>query len=271
MSTLKPTIAIAGATGNLGKDVTNAFLEPTTLSKFAAIVLLSRKRSSPVLDAWKDKGAKIVVCAEDDIEEALRGVDMLVNTEFGMDHYIHDFLHPDWDAKKHHYARAQEVLPSTTKICRVFIGQLLEISIGPWYGFNTTDGEYEAVGSAETKTSYTAHEDAGLVVAALASMNVAQAPTEVRISGHAISMTDIAALMVRAGAGDVEMRTVDGAAFRKKTIEDSANDPSQYLRFLMGDGRIDRSNVALGNENELVNPGQTLWKWKGNGEVRKGN
>jgi hypothetical protein len=55
---------------------------------------------------------------------------LYIPSEFGVDHTIHDFLHPEWDAKKHHFAIAQEVLPKSTKVVRVFIGLFLEDSIG---------------------------------------------------------------------------------------------------------------------------------------------
>ena len=121
--------------------------------------------------------------------------------------------------------------------------------------------------------SYTAHEDAGRVVAALMGMDIGEVPREMKIAGHAIPTAGIADVMRKAGAGGVEVstvegaafrkKTVEGAAFRKKTIEEGAKDPSQYLRFLMGDDSINHSGECLGNANEPVNPGQMVWKWKG--------
>lgn len=49
------------------------------------------------------------------------------------------------------------------KICRVYIGRLLELSIGLGTASNY-GGEYEAVGSAEPKTPCMTHEDSGRVV-----------------------------------------------------------------------------------------------------------
>lgn len=79
MSSYKPTIAIAGATGRLGGHIVKILLEPETLSKFGGVVLLSRQASSPKLVEWKKQGAKVVVYQEDDVEKALEGVDVLVN------------------------------------------------------------------------------------------------------------------------------------------------------------------------------------------------
>lgn len=68
-------------------------------------------------------------------------------SEFGVDHYIHDFPHREWDQKKQHFQLATRVI-SNARICRVFCGLFLEESIGPWFGFDTREGKYESVGSA---------------------------------------------------------------------------------------------------------------------------
>jgi hypothetical protein len=49
------------------------------------------------------------------------------------------------------------------KICRVYIGRLLELSIGLGTASNY-GGEYEVVGSAEPKTRCMTHEGSGRVV-----------------------------------------------------------------------------------------------------------
>lgn len=67
-------------------------------------------------------------------------------SEFGVNHYLHDFEHDEWNAKKHHFRLAGELIPNI-RVCRVYAGLFLEESVGPWFGFFTKQGRYEAVGS----------------------------------------------------------------------------------------------------------------------------
>lgn len=71
-------------------------------------------------------------------------------------------------------------------------------------------------------------------------------------------MAGMQAVMGKAGAGNVNMSTIEEAASRKQTIEECEKDPSQHLRFLLGNGNSDHSEQGSGNANELVNPGQTV-------------
>jgi hypothetical protein len=50
----RPTVAIAGATGELGKHITNTLLQPDILSTFSGLVLLSRQKpeGNPQLEEW---------------------------------------------------------------------------------------------------------------------------------------------------------------------------------------------------------------------------
>ncbi|PIG80989.1 isoflavone reductase family protein, partial [Aspergillus arachidicola] len=40
---------------------------------------------------------------------------MYIPSEFGVDHYIHDFPHLEWDAKKRHDELAREILDPSVK------------------------------------------------------------------------------------------------------------------------------------------------------------
>ena len=41
-------------------------------------------------------------------------------------------------------------------------------------------------------------------------------------------------------------------------MEKTEGDPTDFIRFVMGEGKLDFSR----NENELANPGEKSWKWK---------
>lgn len=286
-----PTVAILGATGHLGSHITSALLSPSTRPLFSQVILLSRHQpSSPQLSQWQDSAsATLRTYSETNLAAYLAGVDVLINaigpsghdfkdrllralpdspvklyipSEFGVDHYVHDFPHPEWDRKKAHFALARRLVPDV-KICRVFIGLFLEDSVGPWFGFDTKRGRYESVGPKGTPVSFTALGDVGRAVARLAGLKPEDVPEEVHIAGDTVSMGGVAEVMGEAGAGKIVVTEVDFGAFKKKTVEEGGTeDPSQYLRFLMGEGKIDHSDGGIGNDNELVNPEEKYWRWR---------
>lgn len=283
----RPVVAIAGATGHLGRHVASAFLSPPFNEHFSDVILLSRNEASGEASKINGKYTSRKY-DEDNLVDALRGVHILVNTvghsghsfkekllralpqtdvqlyfpsEFGVDHYVHDFPHLEWDAKKRHFALAQNLIPDR-KICRVFCGLFIEDSIGPWFGFDTKNGRYESVGSANSPISFTSLEDVGKVVASLAALPKEKIPDTVHIGGDTRSFLEISEIMREGGSGQVEVSEIPLQKYKAKVTATSSWDPAPYLRFLMGENKINHSAVALGDDNELVNPNGELWKWK---------
>ena len=78
----KPTIAVAGATGDLGTRLTTAFLSPELRGRLEGFVSLTR-RQTPTTEQWKALGAEIRTIDEksdeNDLIMALDGVNVLVN------------------------------------------------------------------------------------------------------------------------------------------------------------------------------------------------
>ncbi|EPS44357.1 hypothetical protein H072_1658 [Dactylellina haptotyla CBS 200.50] len=285
-----PTIAVAGGTGALGKELVGALLDPRFRCKYADVIILTRNANTPEISKWKDQGASAREYSADDekgIFDALAGVDALINvvasrdggfksklaaavsspsstikvyipSEFGVDHYLHDFQHPEWDKKKSHFESVNKREDLT--VSRVFPGLFLEHSIGPWYGLNTKEGKYEIVGSGDTPISFTSISDIGRAVAsALANIPLDDFPEKLYFSGDSVSLRQISELMKQAGAGEIEVSSLDLAEYKAKTLATTGLDPASYLRFLMADGKIDNKGD---NSNEVVNPGEKLWKWK---------
>ncbi|KAF4263857.1 hypothetical protein CNMCM8714_008009 [Aspergillus fumigatus] len=289
--TSRPVVAIAGATGHLGKHVAAAFLSPPFNAYFSEIIFLSRHDNPPVPSVPESSGGGAVVTVrkydEDNLPAALEGVDVLVNTigasghefkekllrafpstgvqvyfpsEFGVDHYVHDFPHGEWDQKKRHFELAGQLIPQV-KVCRVFCGLFLEDSIGPWFGFDTVRGRYGSVGSAKSLVSFTGLEDVGKTVASLAAMPLMSIPEVVHIAGDTRSIEEIAKVM-GAGAGPIEITEVDLMKYKEETTGKVSNDPASYLRFLMGENKINHTASGLGSDNDLINLQQKTWKWK---------
>ncbi|KAJ5206112.1 hypothetical protein N7472_002560 [Penicillium cf. griseofulvum] len=148
------------------------------------------------------------------------------------------------------------------KICRVFCGLFLEDSIGPWFGLDTQNGKFTSVGSSHTRVSFTSLDDVGRTVASLATMPVEKIPEIVHVGGDSRSVAEIAGIMESAGAGRIDINCLPYEEYKAKTIAEPSWDPAAYMWFLMGDGSIAHIPGFLGNDNDVVNPGQRLWKWK---------
>ncbi|KAB8272410.1 hypothetical protein BDV30DRAFT_249513 [Aspergillus minisclerotigenes] len=290
----KPTIAIAGGTGHLGKHITTALLSTPFINSFTSIILLTRSETSPSsFDIPSNPKLQLRKYTPSNLADSLKDIDILINTigpsghsfketllrtipktnikmyipsEFGVDHYIHDFRHLEWDAKKRHDKLAREILDPGVKVCRVFCGLFLEDSIGPWFGFDTRGGRYECVGSAGEVVSFTGLGDVGRVVAGLCGLfaegGVAVVPDVLHVAGDTRSVADVARIMEKEGGGPIEVTEVALGEYKERVTKVVGSDPAPYLRFLIGEGKINHSSAGLGCDNEVVNPGERVWKWK---------
>ena len=286
MSALR-TIAIVGASGHLGKEVAGALLSSTFRQSYGNVLLLTRDRGDS-RPAAPPAGADIRCFSNDKLADALQGVDVWISTvgpaghnfkdslvdaiaqsnvklyipsEFGVDHTIHDFSQPEWDHKKHHDALVKARLQKT-KVCRIYDGLFLEDSLGPWFGMDVKRGVFHSVGPADSPISFATKADVGKVVAQLARIPYDQVPPHLRISGDALSMRQIAKVLEDVGSSPIAVKEIELNEYKRRAIAENVPDPMKYLRFLMGEGKIDHTESGLGNDNELVNPGQSLWKWK---------
>ena len=111
--------------------------------------------------------------------------------------------------------------------------------------------------------------DVARVVCGLAeqAMRGEKVPEKLRIAGTHASFREIAQIMTAAGAGEIELKTVELDSYRDKVLsrEYKNRDAVVCLRFVMGDGRDDyrpESEGGHGNDNEVVNPGQKYFAWK---------
>lgn len=182
-------------------------------------------------------------------------------SEFGVNHYIHDFNHEEWDAKKHHYKLATELI-SNIKICRIYAGLFLEDSIGPWFGFRMREKRYEAVGNPTQATSYTSIYDVAKALAILASRPPNELPDELQLSGDSKSFEQIADMMTKAGGGPIEVLSTDLATYKNQVLSKPSPTPERYLRFLMGEGKIDHTEAGMSNQNSLVNTDPDFGEWE---------
>jgi hypothetical protein len=140
----------------------------------------------------------------------------------------------------------------------VFGKTVSNTSFGPWFGMNTKKGVWEPIGSSTTPSAYTMLEDVGKAVASLSRLPPSEVPDHVRIVGSNISFKDASEAMTTISGQTIKLKEVELAPFKAKTTEKTEGDPASFIRFIMGEGKLDFSQ----NENEIANPGETLWQWK---------
>lgn len=181
---------------------------------------------------------------------------------------MHDFKQSFWDAKKHHSDEAKKLAPNI-KVSRVYVGLFTEDSIGPWFGFDTEAKLFECVGSPDAKISFTTREDSGKTMAALASLSPNLVPEEIHTAGDTASFREIARVVENAGGGPITITELDLMEFKNKLLVDPTDSPGPYLKFIMGEGKLDHSEKKLGCDNELVNPRESNWKWTTLADLQK--
>lgn len=289
----QPTVAIFGASGHLGKYITEAFLAEETRKDFKEVILFSRQPSKATstngsADGSSNVSFKQIAQDTSELRQQLVGVDIVVNaigsagdtlrtqivqamggtnvklyfpSEYGVDHTRHDFSHPEWDKKKAHMELCRNVLKNT-KICKVYAGLFLEDSIGPWFGFDTKHGNYESYGSSDELVTYTSLGDVGRSVASLALLPISEIPSEVHLCGSIVSMGTVARLMRNKSGGEIRIIQQSLEQMKAKELAAQRADPSGCLRFLMGEGKIKHTPDKYGCDKELVNPDESKWKWK---------
>jgi uncharacterized protein YbjT (DUF2867 family) len=82
-SAVRPIVAIAGGTGNLGKHITAALLSPQFNPSFKEIRLLTANTSSEVAKSFAAQGVKTIgvnYSDEQSILSAIHGADVLINS-----------------------------------------------------------------------------------------------------------------------------------------------------------------------------------------------
>lgn len=289
MAAPKPTIAVLGGTGHTGQHIMNALISSTFRSSYSQVILLTRQDAINSKVAELEKaGAVIRTYTEFTLLNSLHDVDILVcalNTsghhtkdalleilsktnislyipsEFGVDHSIHDFKHPLWDSKKAHSTGAQKA-KREMKVCRVYSGLFLEDSLTvPYLGLQTSSGKFEAIGSADQKISFTSIVDNGKVIASLGTLPIDEVPDEVRVASDTISPKAVAELWNAKKDKKIAVSEVDLKAFKETSLNAETVSAAACLRLLQGEGKIDHGAAGLGNHNELVNPGESKWKW----------
>ncbi|KAI0666953.1 NAD-P-binding protein [Trametes maxima] len=193
-------------------------------------------------------------------------------SEYGLDYYTNDFPgydHPLWLHKKEVAAEARKQLKGR-KVIALFTSVFTEWAFMPVRSFivlgvDAEKNAYDVCGPPNQKFSLTSIEDIGRAIASLsvlaldpsAALNV---PDAVRIAGYTTSFEDIRDTVAR--VKDVPkgvIKSKDLAMLKESLRRDPGKDFAGYMRVLVGEGKGD---FSAENDNELVNPAQSFWRWK---------
>ncbi|KAI0333181.1 NAD-P-binding protein [Cubamyces sp. BRFM 1775] len=296
-NTASYSVAVVGGTGGLGVHISHAFLTDFR-SSFHTVRILTRDTSSATAQELSAKGAKLHKLDESDLprtlDEAFEGIDVIVNVlagqgpdevkqavldaaarsdvkvyflnEFGSDHKINDFPgyeHPGWLGKQKAATETRKVL-SGRKVIALYPSLFLEFATTVM-GIDLEKNTYLCYGSPNQKLSVTARVDIGRAVARLAILALApdtasKVPDEVRIAGATTTYEEIRDTVARAkGVPKAEITVKDLKQLKDSIRRDPGKNFFDYLNVVVGEGKADFSS---GNANDLVNPGETYWKWK---------
>lgn len=287
-------VAIAGATGTLGSHISSVFLSSPYRSLYSEIRLYVRNPDSPKAQALKELGATLVkvdILDQEALDEALKGANAVINalgsldheakakliegvlrsnvalyipSEFGVDHRFNGFDHIMWTNKQHHINRARTESGGKLKVVAIYAGFFLETAFNAVYGVDKENKRFNIIGSKDIKSSYTSLEDIAhstVQITTMALGSPSSIPDDIRIAGTTVSWDEIKSIIFKETGESFDVVSLEESeSFRKKTIEreGSTGNAREYIRLLMSEGKID---FSTDNQNELINPEETLWKW----------
>ncbi|KAF9811087.1 hypothetical protein IEO21_06664 [Rhodonia placenta] len=203
----QPIVAIVGATGNLGTDISEAFLKHYR-PHFSQVIAVVRDPTSANARKLADAGAELRQIDTTNVvlsfARAFTGVDVVVSavsmapveyhdalfdgalkagvkvyfpSEFGMNYHLIEFREygePIWDAKAQHVARARELAQGKIKIIVLATGLFAEYVLTlmpplnqPWFEFDAATLTFAFAGSPDSKLAITAKADIARSVAQL--------------------------------------------------------------------------------------------------------
>jgi len=188
------TIAIFGATGNVGKSITKAILakEDFKVKIFTRPDTLENPDKKALFDGFRSSGAQIVgidIKNVDEVAKELEGTQVVLSnlsgiavgnqellikaaqkagvkrfypSEYGIDDIAHKISSPFIDPKK---AIRTKIIDAGIESVIVVTGFFLEWQVSPAYSFNAEDQTVEIFGNGNTKISFTSLGDIGTYVA----------------------------------------------------------------------------------------------------------
>ncbi|VEU22130.1 DEKNAAC103143 [Brettanomyces naardenensis] len=287
-SSYKPVVAVIGLNGAIGSHVLEALTSPTFKSNVASpIIAISRK-----VPETKRPGVKYVEGSIDNAEalkEAYKGVDVVVDissisvsheasvdaavangvklyipSEFGTDYSKSQFKDVfAAKAKVLEYAKAKGL--KTVQIITGFFTEWF-IPAPPLTGIDVEKGTFQLHGDGKERASTTSLIDVGKVVASVAIKPVAEIPEVVVVQGSAPTFSEIAEYYESVTGRKLEylspISEEDTIKAAQDAIQKGLTGFEDFAKILLAVAVSGKGgNFTKKNDDEFVNPGQSLWKW----------
>lgn len=287
----KPSVAIIGTNGVLGKPTINAFESSLFADKFQfPIKALSRSQKSStdkvdyiqgslndvtkIVEAFKDVDVIIALSGPetfDLIEPIVKQVrpKLYIPSQFGTEidksaKFFPGLLKIKQDHSEAIRNEGIKVVDIITSLFAQPSGFLYEIVGQVGIDVNTSTVNYR--GDPDIKFAYTTANDVGKTIAAVSFRNPSGLPDKVRVQSGKLSPREVAKRYEEEHNLKLESHSESAqSALREAQVKYAKGfQPSDflyYLSILVYQG--DDSGLAFSeNENELINPGSKLWTWE---------
>lgn len=289
----KPTIAIFGINGFLGKPILEALESPQFASQISFPIVAVTRDSSKFTDS------ETVVYKQGSVEDveglktALKGVDVVINvgsavissdpiadaakavgaklylpTQFGMDIPKFATYLSVLDSKIEHSKYARSLGLKTVDVSTGFFavpGSLMYEFLGA-VGVDAEAKKATILGDADAKLAVITLPDLGKAVASLVTKDPATLPDKIRFFSDEVSQEEIIKRYEETHNVKIERSYLSAEAGLQKAkdlLADhgfSLNDFVYYLNVAIGLG-VSAGVVFPENEREIVNPGESVFKW----------
>ncbi|CDK26151.1 unnamed protein product [Kuraishia capsulata CBS 1993] len=289
----KPVVAVLGTNGFLGKPILEALQSPTFSAKYTLPIRALTRDKSKYEDTDLVKYYEIVPNDANSIAEALKGVDVFVNvgggatdhglvlegvlkaggvklyipSQFGTALSDASYL-PILQGKVDHSAKARaEGLKTVDIYTSLFAapGSFLYEVIAA-IGFDKDSNTATFRGDPAAKFDISFLPDIGKSVASLSALEPSTLPDEIRISSDQVTQEEVLARYEKTHSVKVERKSIskeDALKYAKELLSTKGFDFADFFLYLQtfisqGD---DKGLAFTKNDDELVNPGESLWKW----------
>lgn len=293
----KPTIAIFGSNGTLGAPVIAAFEGPIFKDKFQSPISVYTRDTSSKADtnivkyiagdlvgnanaiAEQLRGTDVIISLSGWDPELIKGIEKVVTivnpkvyipSQFGANVQNVQHIFPGFLLEKtEHSKRMRE---NGIKVVDIFTFMFVG---GPWvyeinahFGLDTANKSVTYLGSPDQKTSFSNLNDIGRAVASVATSNLATIPDELRIRSGTVSPAEVVKLWESRHDAKLEVKAIipKEQALKEAEKDWKANgfQPSKFMYYLnvLVSQADDNGFHVSENENEIVNPNESLWKWE---------
>lgn len=290
----KHSIAILGANGALGAPVLAALESSTFRDSFQkpAILITRNAADKKNTDAVEYRSGDLVADPEG-VAETIKGVDVVISllgftpevsqaaeklvsivkpklyipSQFGVDVSSVQSVFPGFllGKKQHSDALRSKGIKVVDISTSCFAGDAWLYEINFHFGVDQEHKSVTYLGSPEQRVAFTHLIDVGRTVAAVATADPAQLPDKIEVQSGVVTPKQVVELWESRHGSKIEVKAVIS---KEQALKDAQEDWTKngfqpqkffyYLNVIISQDGL----VTDKNDNELVNPGESLWKWE---------